>query len=240
VRQEPVEATVRTEQEAALSRVVERQAREIVSLQSPSRTAPSSLPLIPPPAREIPLAQSQNETTLAPLPNVSAPAAPLNVESPRLPRLSPTARESPSAEAVRPRTIGPTPSRDPVAVVAPELRDDSSNRQRPEIVWRKPPDGPRAAHFTAQGPGTAAPAIPIHSGTTAPANPVQFNHKAAAPTAPQGGQTGAPPPPRTQGEPLRAEPLSPLAIRAISERVIRAITLDLKLERERRGIMKWR
>jgi hypothetical protein len=70
--------------------------------------------------------------------------------------------------------------------------------------------------------------------------PVQASHAAPAPAVPQGGQTSTPAQAQTPSESVQVEHLSPQAIRAISERVIRAITLDLKLERERRGITKWR
>ncbi|MEN3334217.1 MAG: hypothetical protein V7641_3582 [Blastocatellia bacterium] len=244
VQRKPPVATVSSEPEGAASRSVQQDAREVVSVQSPGSPAASSLPLVKPlaasPDRETPIAQSQNESVVSPLPIVKAAATPMNVESPLLSRSPQPARESPSAEAVTQKPAGITQSSNPVAVVAPEIRGDSSNLQRPEIVWRKPPDDSRAAHFNAQEAGTSAQASPVQTGTSAQAIPVQFSHVASASVAQPGGQSGAAARVQTQREPVQVEQLSPQVIRVISERVIRAITLDLKLERERRGITKWR
>jgi hypothetical protein len=181
------------------------------------------------PDHRVSIARGLNETVL-PLPFVKASAAPLNAESRFASGRTQTARESPSAEmGPRSRHTGSTSSSHPLAVVAPEIRDDSSNLPRPKIVWRKPPGASSAAYFQAQV-----------SGATSPAVPGQFSHAASAPAAREGGQNAMPARPQTQSEPAGAEHLSPQTIRAISERVMRAITLDLKLERERRGIMKWR
>jgi hypothetical protein len=189
------------------------------------------LPMAPSPKapdHRVSIARGLNETAALPLPFVKAPAAPLNAESRFASGRTQTVRESPSAEMGPRRHTGSTSSHDPLAV-APEIRDDSSNLPRPKIVWRKPPGASSAAYFQAQV-----------SGATSPAVPGQFSHTASAPAAREGGQNAMPARPQTQSEPAGAEHLSPHTIRAISERVMRAITLDLKLERERRGIMKWR
>jgi hypothetical protein len=180
------------------------------------------------PDHRVSIAQGLNETAALPLPFVKASAAPLNAESRFASGRPQTARESPSAEMGPRRHTVSTPSHDPLAV-APEIRDDSSNLPRPKIVWRKPPGASSAAYFQAQV-----------SGATSPAVPGLYSHAASGSAAREGGQNPTLAPPQTQSEPERAEHLSPQTIRAISERVMRAITLDLKLERERRGIMKWR
>lgn len=251
ISSEPKGATVSNDPKDTASRSVQQEAREIVSVQSPGSPASSSLPLVKPLAAhldgETPIAQSQNESVMSPLPIVQAAAAPLNVESPLLPQSRQPARESPSAEPVAQKPAGITQSSNSAAVIAAEIRGDSSNLQRPEIVWRKPPYESRAAHFNAQGAGASAQAIPFQTGTpaqsvsvqtglSAEAIPVQFSQVASEP----GRHSGASARVQTQREPAQVEQLSPQLIRVISERVIRAITLDLKLERERRGITKWR
>jgi hypothetical protein len=195
-----------------------------------SPVAPSPMAHSPKaPDHRVSIARGLNETAALPLPLVKASAAPLNAESRFASGRTQTARESPSAEMGPRRHTGSTSSSHPLAVVAPEIRDDSSNLPRPKIVWRKPPGASSAAYFQAQV-----------SGATSPAVPGQFSHAASAPAAQEGRQNAPPAPPQTQSERAGAEHLSPHTIRAISERVMRAITLDLKLERERRGIMKWR
>jgi hypothetical protein len=193
-----------------------------------SPVAPSPMAHSPmAPDHRVSIARGLNETAL-PLPFVKASAATLNAESPLSSEGTQTAGESRSAEMGPRRHTVSTPSHDPLAV-APEIRGDSSNLPRPKIVWRKPPGGSRAAHFEAQV-----------SAATLPAVPGLYSHAASAPAAQEGRQNPPPAPPQTHSERAGAEHLSPHTIRAISERVMRAITLDLKLERERRGIMKWR
>jgi hypothetical protein len=62
----------------------------------------------------------------------------------------------------------------------------------------------------------------------------------ASTTAQKAGQTAVPVHAQARSDEIRIEQLSPQVIRAISERVISAIAFDLKVERERRGMSKWR
>lgn len=118
----------------------------------------------------------------------------------------------------------------PGAIAAPEIRGDSFNQGRPRIVWREPQAGPRAADLTAPEFPSASPLAPgVQSGTA------DF-----FPAAQRNGQAGSPARAHNQTQEIQLEQISPRVIRSISERVIRAITLDLKLERERRGVTKWR
>ena len=116
----------------------------------------------------------------------------------------------------------------PRAIAAPEIRDGSFNQERPHIIWREPQAGPRAADFTAQE---------SRSGSSRGTQSVPTDF---FPATQQSGQDGLAARPQSQSREIQLEHISPRVIRSISERVIRAITLDLKFERERRGITKWR
>lgn len=126
------------------------------------------------------------------------------------------------------------------AVVATEIRERSLNPERPDIVWRKRHDGRQAAAFTAQVslPGAtlsgAAKSGAVKSGSA------QSSNRDFAPAPFTGEPASAPVKAETGRREVGVEQISPQLIRSISERVIRAITLDIKLERERRGVTRWR
>jgi len=110
-----------------------------------------------------------------------------------------------------------------------EIPIDSSSREMPNLVWRDHQDDPRTVRSTALG----SRAVSAPSGKQS--GPVEF-----IPVTQQNRSIGSLAPAQIQGQEVKAEDISPQVIRSISERVIRAITLDLKLERERRGVTKWR
>ncbi len=146
------------------------------------------------------------------------------------------ARSTQSGDAAAQKEIDHPPGSkvDDSPVVAHEIRGDSFNAQRPDVVWRTSPDGSQAAGFMAQKFG--APVTPSVD---------EYDHNASAPATQQSYQTCStanvqPAGPEAQSKEVRVEHISPQVIRAISERVMRTLTLDLKHERERRGGTKWR
>ncbi|HKQ06549.1 MAG TPA: hypothetical protein VJ464_15555 [Blastocatellia bacterium] len=232
------DAALRSEQGRADSRDAQRADRKVVSDSSSNDAAAPALPLVKPLAgpadREAAIVQPRGDAAVSP-PIANAPAAPLTVRPPLLSRRRETARESQPADVAAQSARAVTARRNPLTLVAPEIQNDSANLERPEIIWRKPmdappiaqSDAPRAAHLTAQGV------------TVAPAAPAPFT-PAAAPSGQASGLPGTPARAQTQSAPVQVEQLSPQVIRVISERVMQAIMLDLKLERERKGINKWR
>lgn len=219
------DATLRSEQGRADSRDAQGTDRKVVSDSSSNDAAAPALPLVKPlvgPAdREAAIVQPRGDDAVSPPP--IANVLPLPIAN------APADVAAQSARAV-------TASRNPLTLVAPEIQNDSANLERPEIIWRKPmdappiahSDAPRAAHLTAQGVSVA------------PADPAPLTSAAAAPSGQASGLPGTPARAQMQSEPVQVEQLSPRVIRVISERVMQAIMLDLKLERERRGLNKWR
>jgi hypothetical protein len=125
-------------------------------------------------------------------------------------------------------------SLDPDAVMATEMRPDSFRLEMPDIIWRNPSDG------LPSGGSPAASATAHESGASAMSDMGGANHNTSALTAQPSGQAGSPVQAQTERQEARVEQVTPQIIRAISEQVMRTITLDLKLERERRGGTKWR
>lgn len=111
--------------------------------------------------------------------------------------------------------------------VVSEIRDDSLSPTRPDIVWRKSSDNP-AADFTGRDAGGHATAAARRTDTFASTTAQEFREAAVPANA------------QATSDEIRIEQLSPQVIRTISEQVIRTISFDLKLERERRGMSKWR
>jgi len=192
----------------------------------------------------LPIAQPQDESAASPLPIAQGPAAPLTIKPPLLSHGPQTARASQSADVATPKDRGVRSSREPVTLVAPEIQNDSANSERPEIIWRKSPDGPPTAR-------TDAPPMAHHTApavTSAPAASAPFTRPSQAPFTPAaaalseqaGRPISTPALAQTPSPPVQVEQLSPQVIRVISERVLQTIMLDLKLERERGGINKWR
>jgi hypothetical protein len=97
----------------------------------------------------------------------------------------------------------------------------------PEMVWRK-------QRVNSQAPDFTVPAI----GISEPANATQSRQSEFAYRGSESRRIGAQA--LMGSDEVRAEHISPRVIRNIAERVVRAISLDLKLERERRGVTKWR
>lgn len=109
-----------------------------------------------------------------------------------------------------------------------QLTGDLFSKEMPEMVWRKQRVASQSHVFEA--PETRA---------SGPANSTQPKQSAFASRQEQRGRIGA----RAKAlgsDEIRVEHINPQVIRTIAERVLRAITLDLKLERERRGVTKWR
>lgn len=106
------------------------------------------------------------------------------------------------------------------AAVASEIPGESVNTERPDLVLREQvasrADGSRTRETQSVEPVELAPFTKRHA------------------------QNVSPPNYQAQSRELLVEDISPRVIRSISERVMRALTLDLKLERERRGVTKWR
>ena len=115
------------------------------------------------------------------------------------------------------------------AAVASEIPGESVNTARSHLVFRE-----HEAASRANGSGTQE-TPPLESSNGARSSPVEF-----APSTKRDAQTDLPSSDQAQGRELQVEDISPRVIRSISERVMRDITLDLKLERERRGVTKWR
>ena len=111
--------------------------------------------------------------------------------------------------------------------VVSEIRDDSLSTAKPDIVWRKSSDGSAADSMGGDAVGRATAAV-RQTDSPAPA------------MAQEAGEGALPAEARASNDEIRIEQLSPQVIRTISERVIRAISFDLKVERERRGRSKWR
>jgi len=80
----------------------------------------------------------------------------------------------------------------------------------------------------------------VESSGGAQSGPNEFPPVESTPFTKRDARNDSPPSHQAQGRELQVEDISPRVIRSISERVIRDITLDLKFERERRGVTKWR
>jgi hypothetical protein len=115
------------------------------------------------------------------------------------------------------------------AAMATEIRADSINREMPDIIWRKP-----------AGDLQSTSVAPAQSSASSISGIAGSTHDAPALTAQQSAQADSPVRVQTERPQVQVEQVSPQVIRAISEQVMRTITLDLKLERERRGVTKWR
>src|ERR1041384_7940173 len=92
----------------------------------------------------------------------------------------------------------------------------------------------RRLRVNSQAPDFTVPAI----GISEPANATQSRQSEVAYRGSESRRIGAQA--LMGSDEVRAEHISPRVIRNIAERVVRAISLDLKLERERRGVTKWR
>jgi hypothetical protein len=120
------------------------------------------------------------------------------------------------------------------AAVASEIPGEPVNIERPDLVLREQQAGQRTASPGTQGPRS------VKSSGGAQSRPNEFPAFESTPSTKRDTQTDSPPSYQAQDRELQVEDISPRVIRSISERVMRAITLDLKLERERRGVTKWR
>jgi hypothetical protein len=115
------------------------------------------------------------------------------------------------------------------AAVASEIPGESVNTDRLDLVFRE-----HEAASRADGSG-AQETPPSESSNSAISSPVEL-----APSTKRDAKTDFPASNQVRAREMQVEDISPRVIRSISERVMRAITLDLKLERERRGVTKWR
>ena len=121
--------------------------------------------------------------------------------------------------------------------VASEVRDvpdGALSRAIPDIVWRKNSESQAVSDSSSfeQGRQVTDSARQVNNS----ADSVRAQQTTIDRAVPENLQPRDEP---NKAE-IRIEQLSPQVIRTISERVIRAISLDLKVERERRGISKWR
>jgi hypothetical protein len=188
------------------------------------RSKASPLPLVkplaaPPRVEPFPDWQSAEIARRSPVDHVKAPEHRRHSQDSSVDRHAVVALEMPSPEEA---TTKLSSGRN--ALVASEIRGTSSPAERPDIIWREPPADRQAHNETTQ---------PSSAGAT---QATQSNPTAEALLPRQHDLTTI----QTQGSERGVEHFSPQVIRTISERVIRAITLDLKLERERRGETKWR
>src|SRR6185369_12849611 len=103
-----------------------------------------------------------------------------------------------------------------------------------DLVLREQQADQRIASSRTQGTRS------VESSGGAQSGPNEFPPAASTPSTKRDAQTDSPSSYQAQARELQVEDISPRVIRSISERVMRAITLDLKLERERRGVTKWR
>lgn len=215
-QEKPARVTSSGEQVGAASSIVERDHREIANASPPPLILVK--PLASPPGSS---------------PSVAGASS---VEPLLLSQSADGARRSQSGDAAAQKDIGSSQvsSVDNSPVVAQEIRSDSFNTQRPDVVWRTSPGSSPSADFTAQKSGTPALSSVGESGRDASAATTQQSHQTGL-TA--NVQTASP---QAQSKEIQVEHISPQVIRAISERVMRTLTLDLKLERERRGGTKWR
>jgi hypothetical protein len=227
VTEKPADGSERKEQIGTALSFAQREDRETADASQAS-----SLPLVkphaaPPRVEPFPEWQSVEVARRAQAGDVEAPQYRSHSLDSSVNRRTVVTPETPSP--IEPMTKLPYAA---PPLVASEIRDPAPPVERPDIVWRQPP-GDR------QNPQETALSVP--------AGAAQARYSEATAAAPASQQTGLATKVQTPGQMIQTqgseggvEHFSPQAIRSISERVIRAITLDLKLERERRGETKWR
>lgn len=120
-----------------------------------------------------------------------------------------------------------------VASEVPDVRNAALSRAIPDIVWRNNRDAERMTSLAWGEQGRLTSTVYQTDNAAESAFAQQTNQPAAS-------AANLRPPSQFQKDEIQIEQLSPQVIRTISERVMRAISLDLKVERERRGISKWR
>ena len=119
-----------------------------------------------------------------------------------------------------------------VAAEVSDVRNAALSRAIPDIVWRNNRDAEQMTYLASGERGSSVTSTVNQAGNAAGSAFAQQTNEPAASDNPRPNQF--------QKDEIRIEQLSPQVIRTISERVMRAISLDLKVERERRGVSKWR
>jgi len=114
----------------------------------------------------------------------------------------------------------------PLLLIRP-LAAESIGSEMREMVWRRPGVNASAGDFETPGSRASEPASLSLSSSGAFVS--QQSERIATNAKTQ-----------VENNEVRVEHISPRVIRTIAERVLRTISLDLKLERERRGFTKWR
>jgi len=114
----------------------------------------------------------------------------------------------------------------PLLLIRP-LSAESIGSEMREMVWRRPGVNASAGDFETPGSRASEPASLSLSSS-------------GAFVSQQSGRIATNAKTQVENNEVRVEHISPRVIRTIAERVLRTISLDLKLERERRGFTKWR
>jgi hypothetical protein len=113
--------------------------------------------------------------------------------------------------------------------VAAEVKDVSGVQAKPEIVWRKSLSStPLREAALSQQSGDSSSSTRHESGST--------RERVSQPT----GRTETTTKGQSQNVEIGIKQISPQVIHTISEKVMRAISLELAVELERRGLKKWR
>jgi hypothetical protein len=207
-------------------RVNPRAAREIVQTAPSDTLSSSSLPLakLQAAAEEVGQTAKTDVASGSSLPLAAQQALALPVER----------HERAGRRDARPTASQSTERREAVAngresLMAAEITDGSFTQAKSEIVWRKSSRSSLDANLVSR-----------EQVGNPPSNARQVDGSSDAPPSQPIGQQRARANVHSQRGEMEIEQISPQVIHEISEKVMRAISLDLAIELERRGLKKWR